>query len=186
MDESLVEIETLRQNLEAARREAHTDQLTGVGNRRLLDLELHKAIEEVAVDGRPLSMILADVDHFKRFNDTHGHSVGDKVLKIVGHQMSAKVAEPGLVARYGGEEFAAILPGTDLNGAVALAEVIRGAFEGRELRGSGGGENYGQITLSFGAASYRAGESATALVDRADAGLYAAKRAGRNRVERGP
>src|SRR5690606_38820561 len=106
------EINKLRNQLEIAHNEVMTDQLTGIGNRKLFDKCLGISIEESCAHKTPFSLIFCDIDHFKNFNDTWGHKMGDHVLKLVSQQMKAIVAERGTAARYGGEEFAVILPNT--------------------------------------------------------------------------
>jgi diguanylate cyclase len=138
--------------------------------------------DATAADG-PLSLLIADIDHFKKFNDTFGHQVGDKVLRTVGRSLKDGVKGRDTAARYGGEEFAVILPQTPMSGALAVAEQIRGGLAGRKLVDKRSGDDYGRVTLSIGAAEYRSGESAADLIGRADAALYRAKENGRNRVE---
>ena len=155
------------------------DGLTEIANRRqfeqILDLEWRRAVRS----GAPLSIILADIDHFKQFNDTNGHQVGDRCLRDVATLMDSIVQRAGdQVARYGGEEFAAILPETDAQGAASIAERMRIAVEGLETDG-------GRVTVSFGVATIIASDRAHAgaLVAAADSALYDAKRAGRNVVK---
>lgn len=154
------------------------DALTDVANRRqfeqILDLEWRRAVRSTA----PLSLILADIDHFKQFNDKYGHQAGDRCLRDVATLLDSIVQRAGdQVARYGGEEFAAMLPETDAEGAEKIAERMRRAVEGLETGG-------GKVTVSIGVATMVAGETRTAesLVAAADAALYDAKRAGRNAV----
>ena len=154
------------------------DGLTEVANRRqfeqILDLEWRRAVRS----GSPISLILADIDHFKRFNDSHGHQAGDRCLRDVATLLDSVVQRAGdQVARYGGEEFAAMLPETDAQGAENIAERMRRAVESLETGG-------GRVTVSIGVATIVAGETRTAhaLVAAADAALYDAKRAGRNTV----
>ena len=132
--------------------------------------------------GTPLALVLIDIDHFKKFNDTHGHQTGDHVLKFVGSMLKKAVKASDLAARYGGEEFALVLPNTDLSAAVALAESVRVAVAGKRLRKKQSGDDIGNITLSLGVSLYRPGESLSALIKRADDGLYQAKGLGRNQV----
>ncbi|MDQ3070012.1 MAG: GGDEF domain-containing protein [Acidobacteriota bacterium] len=155
------------------------DALTEVGNRRqferMLDLEWRRAVRA----GTPLSLIMADIDYFKRFNDTHGHQVGDRCLRDVATLLDGIVQRAGdQVARYGGEEFAALLPETDSQGARLIAERMRAAVESLETDG-------GRVTVSFGVATMVPTEEADpqALVASADAAMYGAKQAGRNQVQ---
>jgi diguanylate cyclase (GGDEF)-like protein len=171
------------EQLEAANRRleelSFVDGLTDIANRRqfeqILDLEWRRAVRS----GMPISLLIADIDSFKAFNDTHGHQAGDRCLRDVAMLLDSIVQRAGdQVARYGGEEFAAMLPETDSEGAVAIAERMRQAVEGLETEG-------GRVTVSFGVASTVATErlSPRALVAAADAALYDAKRAGRNIVK---
>jgi len=176
------EIAQLHAQMEAIRAESLTDPLTTLANRKCFDLAFGKAIAEARDKGEHLSLLLADIDHFKTFNDTFGHSVGDQVLRLVAVTLRDNVKGRDLAARYGGEEFAVVLPDTSLRQAATVADQIRRAVMGRELMRRSTGENLGRITMSVGVASLHANESASALIERTDACLYAAKRAGRNRV----
>ncbi len=117
LDQSSQQIEGLRGDLAKAQREANTDGLTGLANRKYFDYALGAAADEARVNGVPLCLLLADIDHFKRFNDAHGHQVGDQVLRLVAEVLTSSVKGRDLAARYGGEEFAVLLPQTDLEGA---------------------------------------------------------------------
>lgn len=176
------EIESLRFSLESARVESITDQLTGVANRKGFDQALLNAIAQSNVSRLPLSLLMIDVDHFKRFNDGFGHLAGDQVLRLIALLLKRELKGQDTAARYGGDEFAVVLPRTNLRDAVILAERIHDTVQSRTLRKLSTGEGLGKISISIGAAEYQAGEEATAFVERADACLYAAKRSGRNRV----
>ena len=176
------EVSELKQNLEHVQKEALTDALTGIPNRKSFDTRLRSAAREAREQDEPLSLIIADIDHFKRFNDTYGHQIGDQVLRIVARTLTDSVKGRDTPARYGGEEFAIILPQTRLKEASIVADQIRVGLMRRRLVGRERGDNYGSVTLSFGAAQYRPGEAVSALVGRADAALYHAKHQGRNRV----
>ena len=130
----------------------------------------------------PICLLLADIDHFKTFNDTYGHTVGDQVLKLVARMLSQEIKGRDLAARYGGEEFTIILPDTALDGAVKLAQQLCAVLAHKELKNRESGKHFGQVTLSIGAALYRPGESPAQLINRADEALYRAKGKGRNRV----
>lgn len=179
---SSVEIEELRRTIENVRREAHTDSLTGIANRRSFDENLAAAIREAAEQDATLGLLMVDIDHFKNFNDNFGHQVGDKVLQLVARILKQSVKGRDTVARYGGEEFAVVLPNTPLAGSAALAEQIRTAVASRRIVHKGSGEDFGVITLSVGVATLHKGETRDALIGRADRALYAAKTQGRNRV----
>jgi len=176
------EVSELRENLEAVQREALTDALTGIPNRKFFDGRLKEATREAVRNKEPMSLLLCDIDHFKRFNDTYGHQVGDQVLKLVARSLTDSVKGRDTPARIGGEEFSIILPRTNLEQAVIVANQIRGAIVRRKIVDKTTQDNYGEITLSFGAAEYRPEEPVAELIRRSDAALYHAKRSGRNRV----
>ena len=176
------EVDTLRRNIEHIQQEAMLDPLTGVKNRKTFDAEIARLLRHAKDTGEPLALVMADVDHFKNFNDKWGHQTGDHVLRLVADVMNANIKGQDVLARYGGEEFALILPGTSLQNAVMLANRIRGAVESRRLRKRRTDEDLGLITMSMGAAQVRWDDTVETLIERADACLYAAKRAGRNRV----
>lgn len=180
------EINKLRTQLEVARSEAMTDQLTSIGNRKMFDKCLMIAAEEACAKKKPFSLIFCDIDHFKNFNDTWGHKMGDHVLKLVSHQMKTIVAARGTPTRYGGEEFGVILPNTSVADALVLAESLRLAICSKQMKIKATGVTIGRITMSFGVAEFVPGESTCSFVERADKALYAAKAAGRNRVEVAP
>lgn len=183
LEESKKEIERLRGNLEEVKKESEKDFLTGIFNRKALDKRLAQEMEVSAAEKTPLCFLIMDIDHFKKFNDTYGHQIGDQVLKIVAQSLLASVKGSDIVARYGGEEFCVILPNTPIGGAVAVAESIRKAIASKELKRRDTGENYGQITMSVGVAMYRVDEeSMEGFVKRADDALYKSKQDGRNRV----
>lgn len=175
-------MERMRQDLEEVQKEAMTDGLTGIANRKYFDMTLRTAAAVAMEEGSPLCLLMIDIDHFKVFNDTYGHQVGDEVIKLVAHVLKQQVKGQDTPARYGGEEFAIVLPDTRLIDALQLAENIRRAVASKKIVRRNSGENLGSIALSLGGASYRPGESMSALIERADAALYLAKRAGRNRV----
>ena len=125
---------------------------------------------------------MVDVDHFKKFNDTHGHAVGDQVLRLVGRVLRDNIRECDMAARYGGEEFALVLPGIDLMACKEVAERVRGRISNAKLMRRTTGQEIGSVTVSIGVAQFRPAESAEALIERSDRGLYQAKRTGRNRV----
>jgi len=162
--------------------EANTDPLTGVANRRKFNEYIRDAFESCLATKEPLSVLFLDADHFKRFNDTYGHAVGDRVLVKLGEVLSEEIGEAGLVCRYGGEEFAVILPGMDRRTAAQAAERLRVAI-GEATVASDEGEDL-HITASIGVATETGAvfSSAEALVKAADQGVYAAKASGRNCV----
>jgi diguanylate cyclase (GGDEF)-like protein len=164
---------------------ADSDGLTGLGNRRLFEEALEREVGRARRSGLPFALILTDVDFFKKYNDRYGHVAGDACLRQVALAIASGARRPAdLAARYGGEEFALILPDTDLNGAMAVAEVIRDAVA--ELQIEHADSPQGRVTLSLGVvAGYPAQEAnqvACAWVEAADTALYDAKAAGRNRA----
>jgi diguanylate cyclase len=176
------EISLLQENLEAVRTESLTDPLTSLANRKYFDQALAKSIGDSANGGEPLSLMMTDIDHFKNFNDSYGHLTGDQVLRLVAMAVKHNVKGQDIAARYGGEEFAIVLPNTVLRSAITVADHIRRAVMTKELMKRSTGEHLGRITVSVGVAALRPGDSIASLIERADSCLYAAKRAGRNRV----
>jgi diguanylate cyclase (GGDEF)-like protein len=162
------------------RRQARTDSLTGLLNRRAFDDKLAREVETAGSLGYDLTLVLCDLDRFKQINDRYGHPMGDEVLRAVGRILAATVRDRDIAARYGGEELALILPGTPLLGGRRLSERIRRKFEELEIETESGEKI--AVTASFGAASFPTHGSAASLVAAADGALYEAKDAGRNRV----
>lgn len=182
LEASREDIAALQRDLDDVRRESMLDPLTKIANRKSFDDGLRDAIAEARQTGNPLCLVLADIDHFKTFNDTYGHQTGDQVLRLVAMTLKSNIKGRDVAARYGGEEFTAILPSTDLKGATIVAENVRQAIHAKELLKRSTNEKLGRITASFGIAVFHAGDSAGSLIERADRCLYAAKHAGRNRV----
>jgi diguanylate cyclase len=195
------ELDKIRDSLKAAEERSNTDALTGLANRRSMD-EFFRSAQIVAMEGdEPLSVLMIDIDHFKKFNDTYGHQVGDQVLRLVAKVLQDNVGQGGLAARYGGEELIAVLPGYDLGACVEVAERIRLRIsEARLTRRATGqarirlrisearltrratGQAISSVTVSIGVAQFRLAESSEAMIERCDRGLYQAKRSGRNRT----
>ena len=182
LKETTEELETLQIEFERAKSEALVDFLTGVANRKAFDETLATFVSEANSDHSDLCLLLVDIDHFKRFNDTYGHIVGDEVLKFVTKKIKEIVKGRDFLARFGGEEFAVILPQTSLPGAKSVAESIRAFFAQAKLKSTATSKKLGQITVSIGAACYRPGEPLEDYVNRSDQALYLAKNTGRNRV----
>ncbi len=180
--ESSREMQMLRRQIDDARRETLVDPLTGVGNRKLFDVRLRECMRNALEDGSELCLLMADIDHFKKFNDTYGHQLGDLVLRLVAKTLTDGIKGRDSAARYGGEEFAILLPRTKLPDAVKLADNLRAMIASRRVRKRGDERDLGTVTLSMGASCFRPGEPAAEFVQRADAALYFAKRHGRNRV----
>ncbi|MDP3123334.1 MAG: diguanylate cyclase, partial [Thiobacillus sp.] len=169
-------------NIELQQLSSH-DGLTGVANHRVFEERLACEWARAARNHAPLALVMADIDCFKLLNDTDGHLAGDVCLREVAQTLDQSVQRPAdLLARYGGEEFVAILPGTDLPGAHAIAERMRKAVEALNIPNRGTG---GIVTISLGVASVvpHPGISATELLDQADHAMYRAKEGGRNQTQ---
>ena len=175
------ELTDLRSQVDRLSRDSRTDALTGIANRRAFDEAMNRMTTEVSENGGSLCLILVDIDHFKSFNDTHGHLVGDKVLRFVAQEMEQCVKGRDMLARYGGEEFGVLLPNTPLDGAVMLAESIRAIIEAQRVRDEDGQE-LEKVTISLGVSQYVPNEEIGTFIERADECLYASKENGRNRV----
>ena len=173
------EIASLKKQLKESQKEALYDSLTGLLNRHAFDTELTHYLEQ---SNEGLCLLLADIDHFKLFNDKWGHLLGDQVLKAVGTKFNYCMKEGATAYRFGGEEFAVIVPCSNFRLARFFAESIRRAMEKLTLKDKRSGGRINNITLSFGVSEFRQGESLSDFVGRADKYLYKAKRLGRNRV----
>lgn len=182
LEASTKEVVLLRKKLQSAQKEAETDPLTGLLNRKGFKLAMKRAFKEIALSNEPIWLLLLDIDHFKDVNDTYGHAFGDAVLKAVATTLQRSVKGQDTVARFGGEEFTIILPNTPRKGAQQVAENIRLTIEKGKIARHGSNEPVGHITISIGVAEFRAGESIEELIERTDAALYQSKNNGRNRV----
>lgn len=173
----------LQQNYERSMSLALVDPLTGAFNRRYLDAHMPKLLARGQLANKPLAVLMVDIDHFKQVNDTHGHAVGDYVLKEVVNRITMGLRPSDLIARIGGEEFAVIMPETDLPAAMHIAERLRKRIGETPIEGAERGPPF-TITVSVGAAftAPEAKEAPEALFRRADVALYEAKNAGRDRV----
>ena len=176
------EIAELRHNLAVVQHEAMTDALTGIPNRKFFETQLAEAVRKSGESGEPLCVMMVDIDRFKKFNDRWGHQFGDQVLRLVARTLTDSVKGRDVTARYGGEEFAILLERTRLSDAVRVADQIRASMMRRMIVRKDTGVDLGAVTVSVGVSLYRPGESMDEFVARADAALYVAKRAGRNRV----
>jgi diguanylate cyclase len=180
--ESTAEVGRLRDHLEQVRRDATTDALTNLANRKAFDDELDRACQEAHEKGEPLSLAVLDIDHFKQFNDNWGHQTGDQVIRYVSSVIGRMAPPPRFAARYGGEEFAMIFPHERASEVLRTLEDIREEISSRPLKRRSTNDDLGAVTISTGLAELGPGESIESLIGRADDALYASKRAGRNRV----
>jgi two-component system cell cycle response regulator len=171
----------LRQSVQQSIEMALYDSLTGLNNRRSLERRLPAMIETARARSAALTMMVLDIDHFKRVNDTYGHDVGDRVLKGFGGQLQETVRSGDLICRLGGEEFVVVMPGADAAEAARIAERARRTTESREFLVDGAGGSV-SITVSIGLAEWRDNWNYAELYRRADRALYRSKSAGRNRV----
>ena len=176
------DVARLRARLAEAERDATTDPLTGLANRRQFERRLAEVAAACRRNGREVCLLLADVDHFKDVNDRHGHDVGDQVLRLIARVILDGCRPDDLAARYGGEEFAVLLPDAPLPEALETARGINRALAARSFVTRHSGHRLGRITVSIGVARLRPGEPPDAALRRADAALYRAKRLGRDRV----
>ncbi|MFP4268998.1 MAG: GGDEF domain-containing protein [Alphaproteobacteria bacterium] len=174
------EVSKLKQELDAVRHEAETDALTKVGNRKRFDRRLRELATLACETGAPLSVILLDIDHFKDFNDTYGHQLGDRVLTLVTKRIVETTALDHEVFRYGGEEFVLLAANTTLGDAIELGENVRKAVSGLRIARKSDNAPLRRITLSVGISEYEPAEPLARVLERADAALYAAKNSGRN------
>ena len=176
----------LKRDMERIRRQAITDGLTGLANRKAFDEQIGRITREAKRDSGVFSLVMIDIDHFKAFNDDYGHQIGDQVLRLVAMCLINGVKGQDMAARYGGEEFVLILPDTNENAAASVAENLRQAIEKKEVINRATGDNLGQITVSLGVAQYYGDANADELISRADKALYASKNKGRNQVTIAP
>jgi len=186
LSSTMAEMQEMKKDLDDAKREAKTDTLTKLANRKAFDSVLEKATLDADSNGTEISLIFSDLDLFKKINDAHGHLVGDQVLKVVANSLKSAVKGRDLVARYGGEEFAIILLNTSLENAKKVAENIRAEIAAKRIQRRDSREPIGVITMSFGVARYFPSEGSESFLQRADRALYMSKRKGRNAVSEAP
>jgi diguanylate cyclase len=179
---SQAQVQQLQASLEVLQHENMTDPLTATLNRNAFDRSFARMVASAETTGEQLCLLLVDVDRFKTFNDSHGHQIGDDVLRLVGYSLKQSVRAGDVVARIGGDEFAIILPHTSSPDAAALAEQIRQGVKERQIFRRSTGQTLGRISISIGVAEFTSGLAPEDVIQRADSSLYAAKRAGRDCV----
>lgn len=179
---STQELTEMRYNLDEVRKASLIDPLTNIGNRKYFADELQRVLAEAEENGSPVSLLIGDIDHFKKFNDTFGHLVGDEVLKLVAKTLVENLKGRDIIARYGGEEFVILLPQTTVQDAEKVANQLRSILATKQVRRRRTNETLGVVTISVGATQYKNKEDTDAFIDRADAALYEAKQTGRNKV----
>jgi two-component system cell cycle response regulator len=173
--------DALKNNYQQSINMALTDGLTGIYNRRYFDVHFKTLIDEANTTSKPLSIILLDIDHFKKINDTYGHVAGDEALKQLAEIVTQNIRLTDLFARYGGEEFVIVLPDSDVESSKNIGERLRSAVEKYEFKISTG-EGKLKYTISAGIAKLLPGDTTESLLKRADKGLYMCKEGGRNKV----
>lgn len=176
------EISALREDVNRLGNEALTDSLTQVSNRRGFDIALKNTLAKAEQESSDCSLIVTDVDHFKRVNDKFGHQVGDKILKFIANTIRKNIRGNDILARYGGEEFVIILPNTNYDNAICVAENLGTAVSSRQLTAGANTQTIGRMSISSGVTCYKQGETAEQFFERADKCMYEAKALGRNRV----
>jgi len=177
------EARNLKQTLERKEREASIDVLTDLHNRKALDKKIEDLYNEFTHQGSLFSVLMIDIDFFKKFNDTYGHKIGDEVLQIVGATLKECIKGKDFPARYGGEEFIVLLPMTSHNNASTVAEQIRQEISKKTFKLKKTGETIGQVTVSIGVSEIKSDDTIDSVVERADRSLYLAKGSGRNGVK---
>lgn len=186
LDKSAYAIQELKTDLEKIQREAMTDGLTSLANRKSFDNQLESLRKSCTESGKIFTLLIMDIDHFKTFNDNFGHQVGDQVLRLVARTLTDGIKGKDMAARYGGEEFVILLPETNLNHGMMVAESLRKSLANKEIINRANGELLGRITMSVGVAQFYADEAKEDFISRADAALYTAKHNGRNQVAAAP
>ncbi len=181
--ESQQQIATLNKELEEVQSQSLRDPLTSVANRRAFDERLEREVRAAEETGETLCLAMADIDHFKKVNDTYGHQVGDAVLQQFASIVTQNIKGQDMVARYGGEEFAIILPETDLFAAYNLLVKIKYNFKSSETPIEGTLKTIKDVTASFGLVRFEPGMTPREMIEQADHFLYEAKNTGRDRVK---
>lgn len=176
------ELDSIRDSLQQAERRARTDMLTGLSNRHSIEESLQAAQQAATDAGEPLSMLMVDIDLFRKFNDSYGYAVGDQVLRLLAGVLKDHLRASDVPGRYGGEELIALLPQATLADCESIGERLRRSFADNRIKRRSTGELLPEVTVSVGAARFRPGETPEQLVDRCNNALLLAKRIGRNRV----
>lgn len=176
------DLKQLHRELEKSQQEAQTDALTQLINRRGLEKRLELERIRARQNDTSFSLILIDIDHFKRVNDSFGHLVGDSLLRSIAKMLKTHLRKNDIAARYGGEEFLLLLPETGISGAEAVGQKIRKTLASKEWKIKESGKNMGKITVSMGIALYKLNEPEESLIKRVDDALYLAKNNGRDRI----
>ncbi len=182
LEDSRLEVLRLQHSLVRSEEAGMRDVVTMVGNRRFFEAAFAEEIERARRTGSAFCLALGDLDRFKQINDRFGHLIGDRVLRLFAEILVHNVRGQDRVARFGGEEFAILLPGVELDEAVAAAERIRCVLEAKQWTLEPSGERIGKVTVSFGVGKLKPNETGTGLLQRVDASLYEAKTKGRNRI----
>lgn len=180
LNAAMADIEEIKADIADTKREAKTDRLTGLSNRKAFDEQIQQAVRESEQTAADLAIIFCDIDLFRDINAKHGHLLGDQVLKVVANIIKATVKGRDFIARYGGEEFTITLRNTSTADAIKLAETIRKEIAAKRIQRKDSKAPLGQITMSFGVATYCKSEGAESFLQRADRALYQSKRNGRN------
>lgn len=183
LEKATSKIENLSKKLEETEKEVLLDALTGLNNRKAFDRKIKELCEKYEKREELFSIIILDIDFFKKFNDQYGHHIGDEVLSIVGSNLKKNLKGKDFPARYGGEEFIILLPNTTLDNAYLLADQMRKEISKKRLKIKKTGQILGNITVSMGVSEIRERDTTMSVVERADAALYLAKNSGRNNVK---
>jgi diguanylate cyclase len=182
LTQSTQQLTEVRFNLDQVRKDSLRDPLTEIGNRKYFDNELKRSTDESIENGTILSMLMIDIDHFKKFNDTYGHLIGDQVLRLVARTLIENLKGRDVIARYGGEEFVILLSNTDVGAAEKVANQLRVSLSTKQIKRKNTQEMLGVVTISVGITEYCPHEDIEGFIARADEALYEAKQTGRNKV----
>jgi diguanylate cyclase len=183
LEETASKSEKLQHELKRAQHEILIDPLTSLYNRKAFDKQISNFMKTFQDEGKLFSLVMIDIDHFKKFNDQHGHLMGDQVLKFMGRLLSKELKGKDYVGRYGGEEFYILMEDASMDNAFIVAEKIRKSLTGFQLKYVETGQALGRITISAGVAAVKNNDTAESLIKRADDALYLAKQSGRNSVK---